>query len=58
MRAEIDRLKADIKKLAPGGKLIIHVKDPETGKVRIVRRPWGGPRDCHIDLDEVDMRLI
>ncbi len=58
MRGEIDRLKADIKKIAPAGKLVIHVKDPETGKVRIVRRPWGGPRDVRIYLDEQDLRLI
>jgi len=57
MRGELEKLKADMAKLAPKGRLIIHVRDPKTGRERIVRKPWGGPRDVHIDADEQDLKL-
>jgi hypothetical protein len=57
MEDKINRLSRAVDALAPEGELIIHVRDPRSGRGRIVRKPWGGPRDVNIDLDEQDLKL-
>lgn len=60
MRSEIERLKSDIKRLKPEGRLICRVHDKLGGKVIEEKDcgPSGSSRNCYWDADLQDMKLI